>query len=329
MHPFYFVRFVWEHLVWWAEWLKGSGGDVVGSITTGLIVALGVVAFAKREDLKPLYGRIKSRPILTTVLVMPFAALVLLCLTKYASFIGATLTTVGLLLALDNNRKNHDREEKRFERQSLAAQAALALELSTIADYCKAVITELSKIKVGEFARVINKDVASLTFPSTPPTVAGTFKEMITSTRDIHVSDRCATILSFLQLVRANIIRFRESDTLYTQKTIEQEKLRVVMLYGLASTMFDLSRRWHRSVRDFDWDRVEMIVTALDLDQDIEFSIFVASSIELYPHNPLSLFHFDANIERRYIDGNPDSEVDDAENDIYMALPVSSRTSRQ
>ena len=288
-----FPLFLWERLTWWSLWLnedETGRADIVGAGTTGLVIALAVVVYLKRESLRGALIWIKVHPLWVTAIIAPVAALALVCLTKFATFIGATLTTVGLLIALDNNRKSHDRETKRFARQGKAAQAALALELSAVVDYCKGVVAELNKVEIGERSRKIGTDIAALSFPSPPPTAAGTFKEMIISTDDQAVSDRCATILSMFQLVRSNLVKLRESEAFYSQHAIEQEKMRAVILYALTGTLYDFSRRRAPSVRSFDWDRVDMSCSALNLDRHSTFAAYYRDAKEHFPGHPFDAF---------------------------------------
>jgi len=52
---------------------------------------------------------------------------------------SAVATTVGVLVALDNNRKSHAREEKRQNRQELAARTFFSRDLIEIQDYAREV----------------------------------------------------------------------------------------------------------------------------------------------------------------------------------------------
>lgn len=286
MNPLLFPVFIWERLTWWSLWLnedQTGRADVIGAGTTGLVVALAVVAYVQRDRLKPAFERVKLHPVATTVVVTPVAALVLVCLSKFATFIGATLTTVGLLIALDNNRKSHDREAKRFSRQGRAARAVLPLELSNILDYCEEVAEALKDIDLANPKRTI--------FPDPPNSSASTFKEVITSTDDPELTERVSQILAYIQNVEAYTEVVQKLFVMDKRNDVNHAKLRVALLHGLASSLFDYARNESEEVEPFTWQPVRVATWSMTLHHDPSFQEYFNHTMAIFP-NPLDCLSF-------------------------------------
>lgn len=285
MHPILFAKFVWEHLTLWSAWLNDKDhpgrADVIGAGLTAVIVALAVIAYVRRERLKGLFGWIVAHPVVSTILAAPVAALALINLSKFATFIGATLTTVGLLIALDNNRRNHDREARKFEREGKSAKAALALELSALADFCRAYVEAASKFTPTKILAtseddeeqvfVVNVDPDEVKFPDIPPTTIATLKEVIKSTDNDALANRCMEILSYAQYVKGFASIFRDKWIVNVESNVNHAKLRTALLYALVESLFDYARGKSDSPRDVNWLHVDQATNSLNLSGNGSF----------------------------------------------------------
>ncbi|WP_395444033.1 hypothetical protein [Caulobacter sp. UC70_42] len=125
-----------------------------GAITFTILGAVATAIFLNRKKLAPVSAWAKRHPWRTGALgliALPFGlyavTIILMSLTKYLTFASALATTVGVLVALDNNRRSHEREERRLARQEMAARTAFAHALAAIQTYAQEVISAVSVIR--------------------------------------------------------------------------------------------------------------------------------------------------------------------------------------
>lgn len=295
MQPHLFPVFVWERLSWLGMWLDGTTtvpghGTLVGAITFAFVGAAATIAFMKRRELAPVIAWAVTHPIVTTLLAMPVVAFVLLCLTKYLTFASAMATTIGVLVALSNNNRTHDKDEKRFDRQAKAARAALGLDLSAVASHCEAIIIQIDKIPPLTTEVAAKFVVDDIKFPTVPASVTATIKENMVSTRYEAVADRCGLVLGHLQLVHANLETLFDENMFVGQVDIESKKIRVALLYALASSLFDYARHGIHELPAIDWPFVQASAGHIGLDTSIEFVEYMEQSIKQHPKGPLSIY---------------------------------------
>lgn len=295
LQPLLFPVFVWERLSWFGEWLDGTEGHpghgtLVGAITFAVVGALAVIIYLKREPLRPVRAWAMAHPVSVALMAIPPVAFVLLCLTKYLTFASATATTIGVLVALANNNRTHDKEEKRFERQGKAARAALALELSTLCDYVRQAADKLRNLHVAQpvKAKVLFKDVQ---FPAVPYTAVATFKEMISSTKHEHIAERCSLILVHLQLVKANLQNLQDSDLIIKGSDVESKLLRLSILYAIVVSLFDYARKSESEIKEVDWPSVGRAATIIGADQRIDFAKYFSNTKATFD-DPLNVYAF-------------------------------------
>lgn len=264
--------------MWWSQWLTDKDhtgrADVIGAATTTLIVASGVIVYTKREGLNGVFGWIATHPVRSTVIAAPFAGFALICLSKFATFIGASLTTVGLLIALDNNRKSHHRETKKFSRQEMAARTALTHELSAICEYAEAVVQ--TYLNVHELTEEDREQFAlqPVTFPDFPTTASATIKEMITSTDNKAVAHRCAQLQRYLQIIRTNL-RLKSKVSDFSEPDDRTQLMRAVILYGIATSLIGFAREDDPEPAHLEWDNIDTYATFLGLAENAEFQAYL------------------------------------------------------
>jgi len=277
MRPDLFPLFVWRQLTAWSAWLNAvdhpGRADVVGAGATSLLVALGVVAYARRRRLAPVSAWIQDHPALATALIAPAAALVLICLSKFATFIGSTLTVVGLLIALDNNRRGHARETKRSERQEMAARTALTHELSAVCGWCEELVEALLEGHHKD-AAAFDVFVRSERFPRLPPTTTATIKDMILSTDNAAVAQRCAHLQRYIQLITANLRATSRAEGL-RDGDLNTQLMRAVILYGIATSLFGFAREDDPGVGSLEWDDIERWTMFVGLYDHADFQAYL------------------------------------------------------
>ncbi len=301
MNPPLFPVFIWERLTWWSQWLNDKDhpgrADVIGAGTTALIVALAVAVYVKRNSLTTAFGWIKAHPLWATAIATPLAALLLINLSKFATFIGSTLTVVGLLIALDNNRRSHDREAKKFEREGKSARAALALELSALADFCRAYVEAVSKFTPTKIIALSENDEEQVfvggvdpnevKFPDIPPTTIATLKEVIKSTDNDALANRCMEILSYAQYVKGFSSIFHDRWIVNVESNVNHAKLRTALLYALVESLFDFARGKSDAPRDVNWLHVDQATNSLNLSGNGTFIEYFAN--HKHYENPLDI----------------------------------------
>lgn len=307
LQPSQFPVFVWERLSWFGEWIDGTTGDnavaghatTAGAITFTVVGAIATAVFLNRKKLAPVGAWLKRHPWVTTILgliALPFGlfavAIILMSLTKYLTFASAMATTVGVLVALDNNRRSHDREEQRFIRQAKAARAALSLDLSTLCDHCSKLIEEIDKIPPLPSAVATKFFSSGIKFPPAPSSITATIKEVMLSTKNEAISDRCALVLGHLQLVHAFLDTMFWPDMFMSQSDVETRKLRVAILYTIVSSLFDYARYGKEDLAEIDWNTVLTSAGHLGLDTSTEFNDYVERAKVNHPKGPLAIWDF-------------------------------------
>lgn len=266
MRPDLFPLFCIERLTWFGEWIDGTKdipgrGTMVGAITFAALGITALFAFLNRRRLSPVWSWTKNHPRLSwlagIVVGLPVTTIILMCLTKYLTFASALATTVGVLVALASNNRTHDREEQRFNRQAKAARAALALELSSLVDYCEGCVKALRKPAIRANPVMAKTLFKGVSFPAPPTTAAATFKEMINSTRYEEIADRCAVILGHLQLVKANLKDLEDGTQLMGADDVNRKVVDVVILYTAVVSLFDFARKNSMTLMNVNWEAVK------------------------------------------------------------------------
>jgi Ca2+/Na+ antiporter len=312
MHLWYFVRWCWEHLLLWSKWLaKDEGiGDLVGAITIAVVLTAATIGWSKRSRLQSWASTICNKPVRFALVLMPFVAFILLCSAKYLPVLAATATSIGVVVALvslqktqennsktqEHNRATQDREEKRFQRQAKAARSALGLELSNLCDYCDDVAKLLMNLGKDPLAATPWKLLENATLPQPPVTVTATLKEMITSTKEQHIADRCALLLHHVQIVKANVRTLKREQKVMSPVAWSDMKIRVAVLAEITTSLFNFARYDELELEEISWEAIDQASTDLKFSTEFEF-------IETFKNNRDSFaspLHMYGNVFREY-----------------------------
>ncbi len=246
-HP---IPYIGKNLLFFGKWCE-ENGTFVGAIALAVLSVAGVNIYKFRERFSWAFKVVWFWP----AMVIPSLALSFMLLNKYLTFMSAAATTIGVLVALDNNRKSHAREEKRFARQAMAARTAFSHELSALCDWCEDIartIYTTSEYPLDEQVRTFQHT----TFPNPPPTAAATLKEMIISTNNEDIAERCGEAQRYIQLIKANLRLLKDWNGV-TEYHLESHMLRVMILYSLCQSMFGYAREGEQDIEPLDWDQVD------------------------------------------------------------------------
>lgn len=286
-----FFLFIGQHLSWFADWVDDRA-SLLGAVTFGGVGVLAAVIYAKRKTWAPFGRFIVRHPLWMALPGFALASFLILLSNKYLTAMSATATAIGVLVALDNNRRSHDREEQRFRRQSKAARAALNLDLSNLNDHCIKLIEEIDKIPPLPTETETESFSSGIKFPPTPASVTSTIKEVMLSTKNEAVSDRCALILGHLQLIHAYLDTMSWDDMLMSQSDVETRKLRVAILYTMVDSLFDYARHGIETLPDIDWKLVATSASHLGLDTSEDFNDYMEKAKKNHSKGPLSVWEF-------------------------------------
>lgn len=293
IRPDLFPVFIWERLSWFGEWIDGTTGDkavpghatTAGAITFTILGAVATAIFLNRKKLAPVSAWAKRHPWRTGALgliALPFGlyavTIILMSLTKYLTFASALATTVGVLVALDNNRRSHEREERRLARQEMAARTAFAHALAAIQTYAQEVISAVSVIRRTdrkERTTVMDETV----WPQIPATASAAIKEMIASTENKMVAERCAHVQKWLQQISTATLS--PENALFLEASL-QLLLRSLILYVAATSLLPFARNQRDDIEPLEWDDLDFWMIGFDMETVEGFRKYLETAREYH-----------------------------------------------